>query len=146
MEYVAGYTVFNDVSYRDRRLNKSDPTRTNWLHLKNLDSSAPAGPWITTKDEVPDPYKLKIKLELLDKNGRVQEMQEGSTKDMTHDISELIEYISNGVTISPGDIIATGTPHKIAFGKDRYLTEGDIVRAEIESVGTLENPVQPETY
>ncbi|MDA4129176.1 MAG: fumarylacetoacetate hydrolase family protein [Thaumarchaeota archaeon] len=145
MEYVAGYTVFNDVSYRDRRLNKSDPTRTNWLHLKNLDSAAPAGPWIATKDEVPDPYKLTIKLELLDRNGGVQEIQGGSTSDMTHDISEIIEYISNGVTLSPGDIIATGTPHKIAFGKDRYLKEGDIVRADIQNVGTLVNPVQSES-
>ncbi len=137
-DYIAGYTIFNDVSFRDRRVNKSDPSRINWLHLKNLDTAAPVGPWMVTRDEIPDPHQLKISARLND-----GKMQEGFTSDMIHKIPEVIEYISNGITLRPGDIIATGTPLGIAFG-GRFLRDGDIVTAEIERIGTLVNPVKEE--
>jgi 2-keto-4-pentenoate hydratase/2-oxohepta-3-ene-1,7-dioic acid hydratase in catechol pathway len=140
-EHVAGYTVFNDFSFRDRRINKSDPSRINWLHLKNLDTSAPIGPWLVTKDEIKDPKKLTITLQV---NDSAEDREAGSTDGMVHSIPALIEYISNGVTLEPGDIISTGTPLSVAFGRDRYLKDGDVVKAEIEGIGTLINPMKAE--
>jgi 2-keto-4-pentenoate hydratase/2-oxohepta-3-ene-1,7-dioic acid hydratase in catechol pathway len=137
-DYVAGYTIFNDFSFRDRRVNKSDPSRINWLHLKNLDTAAPIGPWLTTKDEIPDPNHLKMSIEL---NNSEDEKEIGNTQDMIHKIPELIEYISNGITLEPGDVISTGTPFSIALGHERYLKDGDVVKAEIDKIGTLINPM-----
>ena len=142
LSHVAGYTIANDFSFRDRRTAKSDPTRLNWLTLKNLDTSAPLGPWLVTKDEIEDPYKLKISITL---DNDPNEIQVGSTSDMIHKIPKLIENASNGLTLEPGDVICTGTPHQIAFGHERFLKEGDIIRAEIEGIGTLVNPVVGET-
>ena len=138
MDYVAGYTIFNDFSFRDRRVNKSDPNKINWLHLKNLDTAAPIGPWMVTKDEVPDPDNLKMMFQL---NDSEQEKEIGTTHDMVHKIPRLIEYISNGLTLEPGDVISSGTPFSIALGRERFLNDGDVVRAEIEKIGTLVNPV-----
>ncbi len=138
-EYIAGYTIFNDVSFRDRRVNKSDPQRLNWLHLKSLDTAAPTGPWMVTKDEIPDPHLLKIAAKVSD-----GDWQSGFTGDMIHKIPELIEYISNGITLKPGDIISTGTPLGIASSGGRFLRDGDIVTAQIEGIGTLVNPVKKE--
>ncbi|MHB1908510.1 MAG: fumarylacetoacetate hydrolase family protein [Nitrososphaerales archaeon] len=140
MEHVAGYTIFNDFSFRDRRVNKSDPTRINWLHLKNLDTAAPIGPWLVTKDEIPDPNHLLIKLQLNDS----EEQETGSTNGMVHKIPNLIEYISNGITLEPGDVISTGTPLSVALGRERFLKDGDVVKATIEKIGTLVNPVERE--
>jgi len=139
MDYVAGYTIFNDFSFRDRRVNKSDPSRINWLHLKNLDTAAPIGPWLVTKNEIADPNHLKMKFQLND-----SEQETGSTEDMVHKIPELIEYISNGLTLEPGDVISTGTPFSIGLGRERYLKDGDVVKAEIEGIGTLLNRVVSE--
>jgi 2-keto-4-pentenoate hydratase/2-oxohepta-3-ene-1,7-dioic acid hydratase in catechol pathway len=143
MDHVAGYTIFNDFSFRDRRTNKSDPNRINWLHLKNLDTAGPIGPWMVTKDEIPDPNNLKMTFQL---NGSEQEKETGTTHDMVHKIPELIEYISNGLTLEPGDVISTGTPFSIALGRERFLNDGDIVSAEIEKIGTLINPVVREKW
>jgi 2-keto-4-pentenoate hydratase/2-oxohepta-3-ene-1,7-dioic acid hydratase in catechol pathway len=134
MEYVAGYTIFNDFSFRDRRTNKSDPSRTNWLHLKNMDTAAPIGPWLVTKDEIPDPNNLNMKIRLND-----SEEEKGSTSDMIHKIPELIENISSGVTLEPGDVISTGTPFSLGMGRERFMRDGDVVRGEIEKIGTLQN-------
>ncbi len=138
-DYIAGYAIFNDVSFRDRRVNKSDPQRINWLHLKSLDTAAPVGPWMVTKDEIPDPHRLKIRAKV-----SKGDWQEGFTGDMIHKIPELIEYVSNGITLRPGDIISTGTPLPTASTSGRYLKEGDVVKAEIERIGTLMNPVKKE--
>ena len=144
MDHVAGYTVANDFSFRDRRTLKSDPNsaRLNWLTLKNLDTAAPLGPWLVTKDEIPDPNTLEITLSL---DNDPKERQLGNTSGMMHSIADLIHHASNGLTLEPGDVILTGTPHEVAFGHQRFLVDGDIVRAEIENIGALVNPVRAES-
>lgn len=140
MDHVAGYTVANDFSFRDRRTLKADPNsaRLNWLTLKNLDTAAPIGPWLVTKDDIPDPYRLDITLTL---DNDAKERQTGTTSGMMHTIEDLIYHASDGLTLEPGDVILTGTPHEVAFGHERFLVEGDIVRAEITNIGALVNPV-----
>ena len=143
MDHVAGYTVANDFSFRDRRTLKSDPNsaRLNWLTLKNLDTAAPIGPWLVTKDELGDPYALEITLTL---DNDPAERQTGHTSGMMHKIEDLIAHASDGVTLEPGDVILTGTPHEVAFGHERFLRGGDILRAEISKIGALVNPVEIE--
>lgn len=140
MDHVAGYTVANDFSFRDRRTLKADPNsaRLNWLTLKNLDTAAPIGPWLVTRDEIPDPYRLDITLTL---DNDAKERQTGTTSGMMHTIEDLICHASDGLTLEPGDVILTGTPHEVAFGHERFLVEGDILRAEITNIGALVNPV-----
>jgi len=142
-DHVAGYTICNDFSFRDRRTLKSDPNaaRLHWLTLKNLDNAAPIGPWLVTRDEIPDVYDLEISLTL---ENAPDERQSGSTKGMMHKIPLLIERASDGLTLEPGDVICTGTPHAVAFGHERYLEDGDVLRAEIEGIGALINPVKRE--
>lgn len=144
MHHVAGYTVANDFSFRDRRTLKSDPNsaRLNWLTLKNLDTAAPIGPWLVTRDELGDPYNLDITLTL---DNAPQERQTGNTSGMMHTIEDLIYHASDGLTLEPGDVILTGTPHEVAFGHERFLVEGDVLRAEIENIGALVNPVAVES-
>ena len=143
MKHVAGYTVGNDLSFRDRRTLKSDPNsaRLNWLTLKNLDTAAPLGPWLVTADEIPNPNDLEMTVSL---ENAPQERQVGNTSEMMHSIAELIQHASDGLTLEPGDVILTGTPHPVAFGHQRFLDEGDIVRAEIARIGALVNPVKAE--
>ncbi|MDE2049767.1 MAG: fumarylacetoacetate hydrolase family protein [Gammaproteobacteria bacterium] len=139
-DHVAGYTICNDFSFRDRRTLKGDPNtaRLHWLTLKNLDTAAPIGPWLVTRDEIPDVYDLEISLTL---ENDPDERQTGSTRAMMHKIPMLIERASDGLTLEPGDVICTGTPHAVAFGHERYLEEGDVLRAEIQGIGALVNPV-----
>lgn len=143
MDHVAGYTIANDFSFRDRRALKSDPnaTRLHWLTLKNLDTAAPIGPWLVTKDEIEDPYDLDITLTL---DNAPEERQTGNTSGMMHTIADLIYHASDGLTLEPGDVILTGTPHEVAFGHQRFLQKGDILRAEIGKIGALVNPVEVE--
>lgn len=140
LDHVAGYTICNDFSFRDRRTLKSDPNaaRLHWLTLKNLDNAAPIGPWLVTRDEIPDVYDLEISLTL---ENDPAERQTGSTSAMMHKIPMLIERASDGLTLEPGDVICTGTPHAVAFGHERYLEDGDVLRAEIQGIGALVNPV-----
>jgi 2-keto-4-pentenoate hydratase/2-oxohepta-3-ene-1,7-dioic acid hydratase in catechol pathway len=144
MDHVAGYTVGNDFSFRDRRTLKSDPNsaRLNWLTLKNLDTAAPLGPWLVTKDEVGDATDLDITVVL---ENEPQERHVGNTSGMMHSIPDLIYHASDGLTLEPGDVILTGTPHPVAFGHGRFLKDGDIVRAEIEKIGALVNPMKRES-
>jgi 2-keto-4-pentenoate hydratase/2-oxohepta-3-ene-1,7-dioic acid hydratase in catechol pathway len=144
MDHVAGYTVANDFSFRDRRALKSDPNaaRLHWLTLKNLDTAAPIGPWLVTKDEIENPYDLEITLTL---ENAPEERQTGHTGGMMHTIEDLIFHASDGLTLEPGDVILTGTPHEVAFGHERFLRKGDILRAEIGKIGALVNPVEIET-
>jgi 2-keto-4-pentenoate hydratase/2-oxohepta-3-ene-1,7-dioic acid hydratase in catechol pathway len=144
MDHVAGYTVANDFSFRDRRALKSDPNaaRLHWLTLKNLDTAAPIGPWLVTKDEIDNPYDLEITLTL---ENAPEERQTGHTGGMMHTIEDLIFHASDGLTLEPGDVILTGTPHEVAFGHERFLGKGDILRAEIGKIGALVNPVEIET-
>lgn len=142
-DYVAGYSIINDFSFRDRRALSEDPNsaRLHWFTLKNLDNAAPIGPWLVSKDEIPDPYALEIKLTLENEPGLEQS---GSTEGMMHRIEDLVMHASNGCTLEPGDVIATGTPHEVAFGQQRFLKDGDILRAEITGIGALVNPIRSE--
>ncbi|MDW8084497.1 MAG: fumarylacetoacetate hydrolase family protein [Candidatus Caldarchaeum sp.] len=143
-EYVAGYTVFNDVSFRDKQLppgwpDRLNPFGQNWILGKSLDTAAPCGPYLVTRDEVGSPYPLRLFLRV---NGEVR--QEGSTNDMYYKIGELLEYISDGLTLEPGDIIATGTPAGVAAAGKAFLKEKDVMEAEVEKLGILRNQLVKE--
>lgn len=131
--YVAGYTILNDVSARDLQMSEGQ-----WLKGKTLDSFAPMGPFLITSDEIPNPGELDIKLWL---NGAL--MQDSNTRELIFDVPALIEYISNLMTLTPGDVIATGTPSGVGFTRKPpiFLKPGDTVSIEIERLGTLTNPV-----
>ena len=132
---IAGYLVVNDVSVRDW-LQKRSPTFTLG---KSFDTHGPTGPWLTTDDEVRDPLDLEMRLSV---NG--EERQHAWTNDMIYDIYEQIAYLSTVMTLYPGDILATGTPSGIGAPSGRFLTTGDVVRAQIEGLGAIENRVEPE--
>ncbi|MCH4815848.1 MAG: fumarylacetoacetate hydrolase family protein [Saccharolobus sp.] len=138
-EYIAGYTIFNDVSFRDLRKHSSPRYNINWLYAKNLDTASPIGPYLVTRDEIPDPHNLTIKLEV---NGEIR--QQGNTRSMIHKIPELIEYVSKGITLYPGDVISTGTPSGTGLGTGKFLKEGDVMVGYIEKIGRLENRVMRE--
>jgi len=133
--YVFGYTIVNDVSLRDKQIPIAR-LGIRWLHAKSFDTGAPIGPWIVTRDEIGDPHNLKLELKV---NGEVR--QEGSTSDMIFKIPELLEVASDGVTLKPGDIIATGTPQGVGAATGRFLRSGDVMSATIERIGTLINSV-----
>ncbi|MEK0312559.1 fumarylacetoacetate hydrolase family protein [Cohnella sp. 56] len=131
MDYVFGYTVLNDVSARDIQLNEPQ-----WTRGKAIDGFAPTGPWIVTSDEIADPGKLAISLKL---NGET--MQDSNTKELIFDIPYLVSFLSNTMTLRPGDIISTGTPPGVGMGKKPqvWLKPGDVVEATVEGIGTLRN-------
>lgn len=138
MDYVFGFTVINDISFRDYQFPERHPYGLNWVMGKALDTALPIGPWIVTKDEVKFPLRIRTRL-----NGNV--VQDGSTEDMVFSIEELISYISNGITLEPGDVISTGTPAGVAeFGGKKYLEDGDIVEVEVSGVGILRNYIKKE--
>jgi 2-keto-4-pentenoate hydratase/2-oxohepta-3-ene-1,7-dioic acid hydratase in catechol pathway len=145
MDCVFGYTVFNDISFRDKQFppgwpKQLNPYGQNWILGKSLDTAAPCGPFIVTADELGSPYPLRLTLKV---NGEVR--QDGVTTDMFHRIDALIEYVSDGITLEPGDIIATGTPAGVAAASGKsYLKPGDVVEAEVERIGVLRNPVVAE--
>jgi 2-keto-4-pentenoate hydratase/2-oxohepta-3-ene-1,7-dioic acid hydratase in catechol pathway len=143
MDYVFGYTVFNDVTIRERQspLPKSPGLGLRWLPGKNFDTSGPVGPYLVTKDEVPDPHNLRIGMRV---GGEVR--QDGTTADMVFKIPEIIEAVSEGLTLEPGDLIATGTPSGVGAGTGKYLRHGDVMEAWVERVGTLINPVVFEEF
>jgi len=142
-EYVAGYTVANDVSFRDYQFpqpGRETPLGYNWVKGKSMDASLPLGPWLVTADEVRDPYSLRLTLSV---NG--VKRQDALAGDMFFKIGELIEYVSSGITLEPGDVICTGTPAGVAaFSGAPYLKDGDVVEAKIEGVGNIRNPVVAE--
>jgi 2-keto-4-pentenoate hydratase/2-oxohepta-3-ene-1,7-dioic acid hydratase in catechol pathway len=145
MNHVAGYAISNDVSFRDFQFSTRLPDGKttlgwNWVKGKGLDSSFPLGPWLVTRDEIQDPHALEISLSV---NGKT--MQQSKTSDMVFKIDSLIEYVSAGITLKPGDIISTGTPEGVAvFTGEPFLKDGDIVEGSIERIGTLRNPVKAE--
>src|SRR5450756_859846 len=136
LEYVAGYTVFNDVSARDAQLGDGQ-----WVRGKSFDTFAPMGPALVTRDEVPDPHNLNISLRL---NGAV--MQDSNTRHLIFDVNQLIAFLSQAITLEPGDVIATGTPSGVGMGRKPpvFLKPGDRMVIEIESVGVLDIPVVAE--
>jgi 2-keto-4-pentenoate hydratase/2-oxohepta-3-ene-1,7-dioic acid hydratase in catechol pathway len=139
LAHVAGYCVANDVTargYHKRQAVPADAFIYDWFAAKSVDSSLPLGPGITPAFQVPDPQNLRIRLWV---NGELQ--QEESTADMICTVAELISAASEVVTLEPGDVIPTGTPSGVGAGRGLYLRPGDLVRAAIDGLGTLENPV-----
>lgn len=133
-DYVYGYTCINDISARDLQFSDQQ-----WTRGKSIDTFCPVGPWIVTKDEISDPQVLGIRCLLND-----EPMQDSSTSEMIFDVNALISFISQGITLEPGDLIATGTPPGVGFSRNppEYLTAGDVVRIEIDGIGYLENRVR----
>jgi 2-keto-4-pentenoate hydratase/2-oxohepta-3-ene-1,7-dioic acid hydratase in catechol pathway len=132
-EYVFGYTILNDVSARDVQLATSQ-----WTLGKSLNTFAPLGPAIVTKDEIADPHGLDIHLSI---DGEV--LQHSNTRELIFKLPDLIAYISSIVPLLPGDIISTGTPAGVGLGRtpQRWLRPGEMVTAEVEGLGQLVNPV-----
>jgi 2-keto-4-pentenoate hydratase/2-oxohepta-3-ene-1,7-dioic acid hydratase in catechol pathway len=133
LAYVFGYTVINDVSARDLQFGHKQ-----WFKGKSLDGFCPMGPVVVTADEFGDPQKKRIALRV---NGETR--QDATTGDMIFPVNIILEYLSQGMTIEPGDIIATGTPEGVGLGRTppEYLNDGDVVETEIEGIGMLRNRV-----
>jgi acylpyruvate hydrolase len=134
LNYVLGYTNFNDVSARDFQFADGQ-----WQRGKSCDTFAPMGETIVTTDEIPDPQDLSIKLHL---NGET--LQDSNTNQMIFGVAELVEFLSRFITLEPGDVVATGTPPGVGFARKPpvYLKDGDTVEVEIEGLGVLSNPVK----
>ena len=128
IEYLAGYVLHNDISEREYQLERSG----QWVKGKSCDTFAPIGPFIATKDEIQNPHKLNLWLSL---NGEI--MQQSNTSDMIFYIPKLISYISNFMTLLPGDLISTGTPFGVGLGLDpqKYLKDGDVMELGIDGLG-----------
>ncbi len=133
LDHVFGYTIMNDISARDLQMEDGQ-----WLKGKALDTFAPLGPALVTIDEVPDPHNLRISLTL---NG--QTMQDSNTGNLIFKVPQLIAYISQLMTLLPGDIIATGTPAGVGMARRPpvYMQPGDEVAVEVAGLGVLSNPV-----
>ncbi|AGT31774.1 2-hydroxyhepta-2,4-diene-1,7-dioate isomerase [Geobacillus genomosp. 3] len=134
LSYVAGYTIVNDVTYRDLQ------RRTlQWLQGKTVDGSAPMGPWLVTTDELADPSGLGIALFV---NG--EERQRSNTANLVFTVPYLVEFLSGLMTLEPGDVILTGTPGGVGVARNPqvFLKDGDVVRIEVEKIGVLENRVK----
>ena len=131
LDSVFGYTCLNDVSARDMQVQDGQ-----WVRAKSLDTFCPMGPWIVTRDEIPDPGGLAIRCAV---NGEVR--QDASTADLIHGVAELIAFCSRFFTLEPGDVIATGTPGGVGAFRvpPVFLADGDVVAVVIEGIGTLEN-------
>jgi len=134
LKYVAGYTCLNDVSARDFQRGDGQ-----WVRAKSQDTFGPMGPYLVTSDDIPDPQTLPIRCIL---NGTT--LQDSNTDKMIFGVRELIAFISRGITLEPGDVITTGTPHGVGFARKPpiFLKAGDEVVVEIEGIGKLVNPVK----
>jgi 2-keto-4-pentenoate hydratase/2-oxohepta-3-ene-1,7-dioic acid hydratase in catechol pathway len=129
LEYVAGYCIINDVSERHFQTNLTG----QWTKGKSCDTFGPTGPWLVTRDDIPDPQNLDM---TLDVNG--SRRQTGNTKTMIFTVAEIIEHLSGLMTLHPGDVISTGTPPGVAMGmkpKPVYLKAGDVMDLHIEGLG-----------
>jgi 2,4-didehydro-3-deoxy-L-rhamnonate hydrolase len=129
LDYVAGYCVSNDVSEREYQIERG----SQWDKGKGCDTFGPLGPWLVTRDEVPDPQNLRL---WLDVNG--QRQQNSTTGQMIFGVAKLVSYISEFITLWPGDVIVTGTPSGVGMGQKpapRYLVAGDVMRLGIEGLG-----------
>jgi 2-keto-4-pentenoate hydratase/2-oxohepta-3-ene-1,7-dioic acid hydratase in catechol pathway len=135
MDHVFGYTIVNDVSARDVQVRHQQ-----WLLGKNCDTFCPMGPWIVTADEL-DGRDTRVRGWVTPADGAPELRQSAMTRDMIFDIPTLVETCSRGITLLPGDIIATGTPAGVGMGFDppRWLRAGDVVRIEIDGIGAIEN-------
>ena len=140
MDYVAGYSIVNDLSARDflRRPtvkpNSGSPFEYDWISHKNWDGACPMGPWIVPREEIADPDNLALKLWVNDVL-----MQDSNTSQLIFKDAELVSFLSQRCTLFPGDVIATGTPAGVGTPRGIFLKPGDLVRIEVEGVGTLVN-------
>jgi 2-keto-4-pentenoate hydratase/2-oxohepta-3-ene-1,7-dioic acid hydratase in catechol pathway len=138
LAFVAGYTVANDLSARDRgrRANVPDasPFKWDWTKHKTFDGSCPLGPWLVPASDIGDPQKLGLKLWV---NGVLK--QDSNTSDMIFTLAEQIEQLSAGMTLYPGDLILTGTPAGVGAGRGEFLKAGDTVKLWVEKIGEIEN-------
>src|SRR6266852_4635271 len=134
LDYIYGYTIINDASARDFQFHTSQ-----WGPGKMGDTLAPLGPYIADRSEIPNPHVLELKTWV---NGTL--MQNGNTKNFIFDLGYIIQYLTNIMTLSPGDLIATGTPAGVGFTRKPQITlgPGDVCKLEITGLGTLENPVK----
>jgi 2-keto-4-pentenoate hydratase/2-oxohepta-3-ene-1,7-dioic acid hydratase in catechol pathway len=135
LDYVAGYATIHDVSERAFQTERSG----QWTKGKSCDTFGPTGPWLVTKDEIPDPQNLPMWLKV---NGET--MQDGSTKTMVYGVRYLVSYLSQFMSLQPGDIISTGTPPGVGMGMKppRYLKAGDVVEMGIEGLGTQRQAIK----
>jgi 2-keto-4-pentenoate hydratase/2-oxohepta-3-ene-1,7-dioic acid hydratase in catechol pathway len=133
-DYIAGYTIMNDVTARDLQRNEKQ-----WTRAKGLDTFGPCGPWLVTVDEIADPHTLDIQLSV---NGSVR--QSSNTNDLIFKIPQLIEFISQDLTLRPGDIISTGTPSGVGVYSNPpvFLKDGDQIEISVERIGVLKNSVE----
>ena len=131
---IAGWAVADDVSARDLQ-----EAEEQWTRAKGFDTSCPWGPWITTVDELADPLGLRIGSWV---NG--EQRQDGDTRDLIFVPQVLVDFIAQTCTLEPGDLILTGTPDGVgkAFDPPRYLEQGDVVRIEIERLGSIEHVIE----
>ncbi|MFA0922352.1 fumarylacetoacetate hydrolase family protein [Xanthomonas fragariae] len=134
LAHVAGYAVINDLSERQFQLEHGG----QWVKGKSADTFGPIGPWLVTRDEVPDPQRLSMWLEV---NGH--RYQNGNTRTMVFGVAELVSHISRYMTLMPGDVISTGTPPGVGLGQKPpvYLKPGDVMELEIEGLGRQRQPV-----
>jgi 2,4-didehydro-3-deoxy-L-rhamnonate hydrolase len=135
LDHVFGYTNANDVSARDLQFSEGG----QWTRSKSIDTFLPLGPYVATRDEIPDPQNLFIRAIL---NGET--VQDGTTSRMIFSVAELVSFLSQGMTLEPGDVIITGTPPGVGMARDPqlWMKPGDEVSIEIEGLGTLTNPVE----
>mgnify|MGYP000919548163 CR=1 FL=1 len=138
LDHVAGYTCFNDISIRDFQRHT-----TQFTAGKNFPRTGALGPWLVTRDEIPDPHALSIRTRL---NGTV--MQNANTSELIFRIPALIAYLSSFTPLSPGDIIATGTPSGVGAARNPpvFMKPGDVVEVEIQGIGTLRNRIEMEPF
>jgi len=136
LDHVAGYAIVNDVSERAFQLQSSQ-----WDKGKGFDTSGPIGPWLVTTDEVPDPQTLDVWLDV-----NTERRQQSNTRNMIFSCAKLVSYCSHFMTLLPGDIITTGTPHGVALGikdRDAFLKPGDVVTLGIRGLGEQRQKVLP---
>ena len=136
MDFVAGFTIVNDLSARDHTKRHDVPFLFDWIGQKCFDTGCPMGPWITPKSAIEDPHNLGIKLMVND-----EVKQDSSSKEMIFKCEHQIAYLSQHITLYPGDVIATGTPAGCGMPQGVFLKPGDLVTIEIDGLGVLSNPV-----
>ena len=138
LSYVAGYTIANDLSARDRgrrpHIPDNSPFKADWVAHKSFDGSCPLGPWIVPASDIKDPQKLGIKLWV---NGVLK--QDSNTSQMIFKLAEQIAHLSARLTLHPGDLILTGTPAGVGAGRGEFLKAGDTVKLWIEKIGEISN-------
>ena len=138
LDYVAGYTIANDLSARDltKRPGVPDgsPFKYDWVGQKNFDSACPVGPWIVPAENIPDPQNISIKLWV---NDVIK--QDSHTSKMIFTLAEQLSHLSSRITLNPGDLILTGTPSGVGLARKEFLKAGDVVKITIEGIGTLTN-------